>query len=260
MNKGQVRLDRMSYACTGADGCGLAVIDGITLDVQPQEFVCVLGPSGCGKTTLIHLIAGFEKPTSGRIVVSGQEVADPGAERAMVFQHSALFPWFTVAGNIGYGIQGDLKERKVKELLKLVGLEEFEKTYPHQLYGGMRQKVSLARALALDPDVLLMDEPFAALDTFNRERLQDELLRIRGERGCTVIFVTHSIQEAVYLSDRTIVFSQRPARVTLELVIDMPFPRKRTDPVLWELSQRLYAKCGCCSENQDHNDVCKVKK
>jgi NitT/TauT family transport system ATP-binding protein len=166
----------------------------------------------------------------------------------MVFQHSALFPWFTVAGNIGYGLkQGD--RGRIKALLQLVGLEEFAGAYPHQLSGGMRQKVSLARALALEPDVLLMDEPFAAIDTFNRERLQDELLRIRAAMGCTIVFVTHNIQEAVYLSDRTIVLSKRPAKITLEQKVDLPFPRRRTDQALWQISQKLYSRCGCCTEN-----------
>ncbi len=248
MNKGEVLLQHVTFSCTDIDDNSLAVLDDITLHIQPREFVCILGPSGCGKTSLLHLIAGFKRPSSGQIAVSGKEVSGPGPERAMVFQHSALFPWFTVAGNIGYGLKQGKKER-VKELLQLVGLEDFENAYPHQLSGGMRQKVSLARALALEPDVLLMDEPFAAIDTFNRERLQDELLRIRGSMGCTIIFVTHNIQEAVYLSDRTIVLSQRPAQITLKQPVDIPFPRRRTDQELWRISQKLYARCGCCTEN-----------
>lgn len=251
MEKGEVLLQQVAFSCPTVDGKSLAVLGDITLHVRPQEFVCVLGPSGCGKTTLLHLIAGFKQPLSGRITVSGREVSGPGPERAMVFQHSALFPWFTVAGNIGYGLRQGQKGR-IKELLRLVGLEDFEKSYPHQLSGGMRQKVSLARALALEPDVLLMDEPFAALDTMNRERLQDELLRIRGAMGCTIIFVTHNIQEAVYLSDRTIVLSQRPARITLQQPVVLPFPRRRTDQQLWRISQKLYAHCGCCTENIDN--------
>lgn len=251
MKKGEVLLQQVTLSCADMGDPGLAVLGDITLHVRPREFVCVLGPSGCGKTTLLHLIAGFKQPSSGRIAVSGKEVSGPGPERAMVFQHSALFPWFTVAGNIGYGLKQGKKER-IKELLRLVGLEDFEKSYPHQLSGGMRQKVSLARALALEPDVLLMDEPFAAIDTFNRERLQDELLRIRGAMGCTIIFVTHNIQEAVYLSDRTIVLSQRPARITLQQPVDLPFPRRRTDQQLWRISQKLYAHCGCCTENTDN--------
>jgi ABC-type nitrate/sulfonate/bicarbonate transport system ATPase subunit len=248
VNKGEVVLDQVGLVCAGSDGSSLPILDRISIHIQPQEFVCILGPSGCGKTSLLHLIAGFARPSSGRIVVSGTEVSAPGADRAMVFQHSALFPWFTVAGNIGYGVRHSGKDSKVKELLRLVELEEFAEAYPHQLSGGMRQKVSLARALALEPDVLLMDEPFAAIDTFNRERLQDELLKIRGAMGCTILFVTHNIQEAVYLSDRTIVFSQRPARTTLQLEVEMDFPRKRTDPRLWKISQQLYARCGCCTE------------
>lgn len=254
MNKGEVLLHHVAFSCTDSANNSLAVLDDITLHIQPREFICILGPSGCGKTTLLHLVAGFQKASSGRITVSGKEVSCPGPERAMVFQHSALFPWFTVTGNIGYGLKQGKRE-KIKELLRLVGLEEFADAYPHQLSGGMRQKVSLARALALEPDVLLMDEPFAAIDTFNRERLQDELLRIRGAMGCTIIFVTHNIQEAVYLADRTIVLSRRPAQITLQQLVELPFPRRRTDQELWRISQELYANCGCCTENTGGNQL-----
>jgi NitT/TauT family transport system ATP-binding protein len=248
MNKGEVLLEHVTLSWPGADEGRQSVLDDLTLHIQAREFVCILGPSGCGKTTLLHLLAGFQRPSSGRILVSGKEVSGPGPERAMVFQHSALFPWFTVAGNIGYGLRQG-KRGKIEALLRLVGLEEFADAHPHQLSGGMRQKVSLARALALEPDVLLMDEPFAAIDTFNRERLQDELLRIREAMGCTIVFVTHNIQEAVYLSDRTIVLSQRPATITLEQEVALPFPRRRTDQALWQISQKLYGRCGCCTEN-----------
>jgi len=248
MNKGEVLLEHVTLSWMGDDEGRLPVLDDLTLHIKAREFVCILGPSGCGKTTLLHLVAGFQRPSSGRIVVSGKEVSGPGPERAMVFQHSALFPWFTVAGNIGYGLRQGNRGR-IKELLRLVGLEAFADAHPHQLSGGMRQKVSLARALALEPDVLLMDEPFAAIDTLNRERLQDELLRIREAMGCTIVFVTHNIQEAVYLSDRTIVLSQRPATITLEQEVVLPFPRRRTDEKLWRIAQKLYARCGCCTEN-----------
>lgn len=227
---------------------GLKIFENLNLHVKAGEFLCILGPSGCGKTTLLHLIAGFIKPAKGEIFVSGRKVNKPCSHMAMVFQHSALFPWLTVAGNIACGLKSNKSTRKVDELLRLVGLEDFKTAYPHQLSGGMRQKVSLARALALEPDVLLMDEPFAAIDTFNREKLQDELLRIKGSTGCTIVFVTHNIQEAAYLSDRTVVFSRPPARINLDLTIGIPYPRKRTSHELWEVSQRLYASCGCCSE------------
>ncbi|KAF0187923.1 MAG: ABC-type nitrate/sulfonate/bicarbonate transport system ATPase [Desulfobulbaceae bacterium] len=259
MNKGEVLLEHVTLSWMGGDEGRLPVLDDLALHIKAREFVCILGPSGCGKTTLLHLIAGFQRPSSGRIVVSGKEVLGPGPERAMVFQHSALFPWFTVAGNIGYGLRhGD--RGRIKELLRLVGLDEFADVHPHQLSGGMRQKVSLARALALEPDVLLMDEPFAAIDTFNRERLQDELLRIREAMGCTIVFVTHNIQEAVYLSDRTIVLSQRPAKITLEQEVDLSFPRSRTDRALWEISQKLYARCGCCTENANNDPQLQLEK
>lgn len=244
MNRGELLLDGVAFSWPDSDSKSPPVLDGISLHVRPREFVCVLGPSGCGKTTLLHLLAGFQKTSSGRILVSGEVVTGPGPKRAMVFQHSALFPWFSVAGNIGYGLR-DGKGERVKELLRLVGLEEFADAYPHQLSGGMRQKVALARALALDPDVLLMDEPFAAIDTFNRERLQDELLRIRGALGCTIVFVTHNIQEAVYLADRVVVLSWRPARIILQQLVEIPVPRRRSDRGLWSIGQKLYASSGC---------------
>lgn len=248
-NKGEIFIKNVSFRWNGAEN-SRTVFEDLNIHIKPREFVCILGPSGCGKTTLLHLIAGFRQPANGTISVSGNEVKKPGADRAMVFQHSALFPWLSVAGNIAYGAKSGKNSHATHELLKLVGLETFKDAYPHQLSGGMRQKVSLARALALEPDVLLMDEPFAALDTFNREKLQDELLQIRLVMGCTIVFVTHNIHEAAYLSDRTITFSQRPARINLELPIHLPFPRIRTDPELWRISQRLYSCCGCCSEQE----------
>lgn len=247
MNKGELLIKNVCFDWNDTEN-GVKVFDNLNLHIKSGEFLCILGPSGCGKTTLLHLIAGFRRPVDGEIFVSGKKVGKPGSDRAMVFQHSALFPWLTVADNIGYGMKSDENTYKINELLKLIGLENFKNTYPHQLSGGMRQKVSLARALALEPDVLLMDEPFAALDTFNREKLQDELLSVRFSTGCTIVFVTHNIQEAAYLSDRTVVLSKPPSKINLDLAIEIPFPRRRIAPELWRMSQRLYASCGCCSE------------
>jgi NitT/TauT family transport system ATP-binding protein len=190
----------------------------ISLEVKTNEFVSILGHSGCGKTTLLNLIAGFEKPTSGRIECAGKEVKEPGAERAMVFQDYALFPWLTVRDNIAFGlnikgIDSATINQKVDHFANLVGLGAFVESYPHQLSGGMRQRVSIARAFAVDPTVLLMDEPFAALDAQNRAMMQKEMIRILAEESKTVVLVTHSIEESINLSDVIIIMTRRPGRV-----------------------------------------------
>ncbi len=255
MRKGEIVVDNVTHAYVGGK-CSREVIGRLNIVVRPGELFCVLGPSGCGKTTLLNLIAGFIAPSEGRIMVSGKPVANPGKKRVLVFQQPHLFPWLTVAGNIRQGLMGGAgggrrQHEKIAGLIRLIGLESFEKHYPHQLSGGMQQRVALARALALEPEVLLLDEPFAALDQLMRERLQDELLRLNREIGCTMLFVTHNIQEAAYLGDRIMVCSQRPARVTRLLPVSLPHPRRRTDEKLWRLERELYLHCGCCSETPD---------
>ncbi|NBP20995.1 MAG: ABC transporter ATP-binding protein [Burkholderiaceae bacterium] len=204
----------------------------VSLDVNTNEFVSILGHSGCGKTTLLNLIAGFEKPSSGRIECAGKEVKEPGAERAMVFQDYALFPWLTVRDNIAFGLNlkkmdSGLINQKVEHFANLVGLGAFVESYPHQLSGGMRQRVSIARALAVDPTVLLMDEPFAALDAQNRAMMQQEMIRILAEESKTVVLVTHSIEESINLSDVIIVMTRRPGRV--KEIIRVPEPRRMVE-------------------------------
>jgi len=204
----------------------------ISLEVKTNEFVSILGHSGCGKTTLLNLIAGFEKPTSGRIECAGKEVKEPGAERAMVFQDYALFPWLTVRDNIAFGlnikgIDSATINQKVDHFANLVGLGAFVESYPHQLSGGMRQRVSIARAFAVDPTVLLMDEPFAALDAQNRAMMQKEMIRILAEESKTVVLVTHSIEESINLSDVIIIMTRRPGRV--KEVIRVPEPRRMVE-------------------------------
>ena len=194
-----------------------ALVD-INLRIEEGEFVCLLGPSGCGKSTLLKIIAGLIPATSGRITINGKPVSGPGPERAVVFQDYALFPWMTVRDNVEFGLEARrlpaAERREVSSrLLKVVGLSDFAERFPHQLSGGMKQRVSIARALAVDPSLLLMDEPFGALDAQTRHLLQDELLRIWREYRKTVVFVTHSIEEAIYLSDRIVVMTARPGRV-----------------------------------------------
>ncbi len=210
----------------------LVAVKDLNLLVKDDEFVCLLGPSGCGKTTVLRLIAGLEKPTSGELYENGSRITGPGPDRGMVFQEFALFPWRTVIKNVEFGLElRDLskKERRKKalEYIDLVNLEGFEDSYPHELSGGMKQRVGIARALANEPDVLLMDEPFGSLDAQTRNIMQRELLRIWEKTSKTVIFVTHSVDEALFLSDRVIVLTARPASVKKEFKIDLPRPRDR---------------------------------
>ena len=206
-----------------------ALVD-INLRIAEGEFVCLLGPSGCGKSTLLKIIAGLIPATSGRIAINGKAVSGPGPERAVVFQDYALFPWMTVRDNVEFGLEArklpPAERRQVSSrLLKVVGLSDFAERFPHQLSGGMKQRVSIARALAVDPSLLLMDEPFGALDAQTRQLLQDELLRIWREYRKTVVFVTHSIEEAIYLSDRIAVMTARPGRVKQIVMVPELRPR-----------------------------------
>lgn len=212
------------------DGCGnaLQAINKVDLVMEPGEFVVLLGPSGCGKSTLLNLIAGLDRASSGDVLFQGNSIHNPGAERAVVFQEAALFPWLTVRENIMFAIQGGTKqEKKAKAAyyINLVHLHRFEQAYPYQLSGGMKQRVAIARALAAESPVLLMDEPFAALDEQTRMLLQAELLKIWQHTKKTVVFVTHHIREAIYLADRIVLLSYRPARVVKEFPIAIPRPR-----------------------------------
>jgi NitT/TauT family transport system ATP-binding protein len=199
----------------------------INLEIPQGQFVCLLGPSGCGKSTLLNAVAGFAPPSSGSITADGKLVTAPGPERGMVFQEYALFPWMTVADNIAFGleIKGQPKAQvtaTVDKLLNMLSLQDFRNRYPKDLSGGMRQRVAIARVLALDSPIMLMDEPFGALDALTRRNLQDELLRIWSELKKTIIFVTHSIEEAIYLADRIVVMTYRPGTVKRDILIDLP--------------------------------------
>jgi NitT/TauT family transport system ATP-binding protein len=205
----------------------IVALQQIDLQIPPGQFVCLLGPSGCGKSTLLNAIAGFVQPTSGSITCAGQAVLAPGPERGMVFQEYALFPWMTVQQNVGFGLEikgmakADIRQR-VSQLLQQLNLQEFAQRFPKDLSGGMRQRVAIARVLALDSPVMLMDEPFGALDALTRRNLQDELLRLWAELKKTIVFVTHSIEEAIYLADRIIVMTYRPGTIKRDLSIDLP--------------------------------------
>ena len=217
----------------------LALLD-VNFQVEKNEFFSIVGPSGCGKTTLLNLLAGFEQPTRGQLKVGGEVISAPGWERAVVFQEYALFPWYTVVQNVRYGLQRKRvpdaeQKRLVDHYIGLVGLRGFEARYPRELSGGMRQRVSIARALAVNPSILLMDEPFASLDIQTREYMQDELLKIWQSEPKTVIFITHSIDEAIKLSDRIAIMAPRPGRVEEIQSVMFSRPRDPTDPAVVRL-------------------------
>ncbi len=225
-------------------GREVEALRGITLDVPAGQFACLLGPSGCGKSTLLNAVAGFSPPTSGSVEVDGRPVAGPGPERGMVFQEYALFPWMTVEENVAFGLsirrspKAEILE-KTSSLLSMLHLSEFRDRYPKDLSGGMRQRVAIARVLAIDSPILLMDEPFGALDALTRHNLQDELLRIWEGLRKTVLFVTHSIEESIYLADRIVVMTYRPGMVKRDLAVDLPRPRDPSAPAFNELKKEL---------------------
>jgi ABC-type nitrate/sulfonate/bicarbonate transport system ATPase subunit len=207
----------------------------VDLTIPQGEFVCMIGASGCGKSTLLRIIAGFEEPTTGDVAIYGNAIAGPGSDRGMVFQDYALFPWMTVRQNISFGprqrqLPHEEIERTTDEFIKMVGLERFADRYPNQLSGGMKQRVAIARVLANDANILLMDEPFGALDALTREQLQHELLQIWARTGVTAIFVTHSVEEAVLLADRVLVMSAGPGRIDSDFRIDLARPREVSSP------------------------------
>jgi len=235
----------------------LLALQTVDLDIRQGEFVCLLGPSGCGKTTLLNVMSGFVRPTAGAAFTHGRAIAEPGPDRGMVFQEYGLFPWLTVEKNIQYGPRlkgagGDELERVADRYCKLVGLERFRKSYPGQLSGGMRQRAAIARALANQPDILLMDEPFGALDAMTRQVLQEELLNIWEAERKTLVFVTHGIAEAVFLADRIIVMSAHPGRI--EHIVDngIPRPRDRTADAHFELCRRIELLFQRAGGQRDH--------
>jgi NitT/TauT family transport system ATP-binding protein len=224
-------------------------LDKTSLRIEAGEFVCIVGPSGCGKTTLLHCLDGLHTPTGGRMLLDGREITGPGPDRAMVFQSASLLPWRTVLRNVTYGLEMQgvpLRAATVAamKMIELVGLSGFESRHPGELSGGMQQRVNLARALVIDPEVILLDEPFAALDAQTRETMQTELLRVWDATKKTAIFITHQINEAVYLADRVIVMSPRPGRVKGIVPVDIPRPRPasaRRDPQMFAIEAQIGA-------------------
>ena len=229
------------------DGKTTQVLRDVNLQVAPGEFVCILGPSGCGKSTLLSTMAGFLSPSSGEVKIDGELVTGPSPRRIFVFQERGVFPWLTVEGNIAFGLfklSRLERDRRIAYYVKLVGLEGFEKAYPSELSGGMKQRLEVVRALAVNPDMLFLDEPFGALDSITRLTMRRELLRIWEAERNTIIFVTHDIDEAVQLADRVAVMSDRPATIQQIVTIDIPHPRDLSSPRYLELRNGIFDQLG----------------
>jgi NitT/TauT family transport system ATP-binding protein len=232
----------------------LLALSQVSLSAQPEEFVCLLGPSGCGKSTLLKIVAGLENADSGSVTVDGEPVKSPRAGCGMVFQDYALYPWLNVEQNVSFGLElrGENKElvrRTATRFIQLVGLLGFEKAFPRQLSGGMKQRVALARVLAMSPKILLMDEPFGALDSFTRMEMQEELIKLWRQQPATVLFVTHDIEEAVYLADRIVVMTPRPGQVKTIVSVPISRPRHRTDPDFTQIRNNVLEQYERSSSN-----------
>jgi ABC-type nitrate/sulfonate/bicarbonate transport system ATPase subunit len=243
VNRGIIQIRNLSKGFPQPDGTNIAVLNGISLEFKSGEFISLIGPSGCGKSTLLRLIAGLISGEGGKILLDGEEIRKPGYERGLVFQDPTLFPWKTIWENIAFGLRarGVYREEKhsIPEFFRLVGLEGFEKSYPHHLSGGMAQRAALARALINNPKALLLDEPLGALDAFTRMNMQDEILKIWEERRMTTVMVTHDVDEAIYMADRIVVMSARPAKIEKILAVEMGRPRERDHPDFLDLRARI---------------------
>jgi NitT/TauT family transport system ATP-binding protein len=256
----QIVVEGVSHTYRPARGREVLALDDVSLSIAPCEFVALLGPSGCGKSTLLYLVGGFLPTEKGAIRVEGAPVASPGPDRGIVFQHFALFPWKTVRGNVLYGlekagVEPEERKRRAQEYIDLVGLGGFEESYPSQLSGGMKQRAAIARTLAIDPKILLMDEPFGALDAITRDTMNLELQRIWMESGKTVLLITHSIPEAVFLADRVLVMSPRPGRIIDEITPELPRPRNldmMATPAFGAAVRRIRAQLGTAAVERPH--------
>ena len=244
LEKNQEKIKIQNIKKTFEGGTKVVALENLNIDINENEFAVILGPSGCGKSTLLYLLAGFEKPTSGKIFLDGKIIKNPSPNRGFVFQDFALYPWKTVLKNITFGLElkGIQKKdaaKKSMEYIRMVGLEGFEHAYPHTLSGGMKQRVGIARALVYDPEVLLMDEPFGALDAQTRKQMQMELEKIWEKTKKTVVFVTHSVIEAVYLADRVFVMTARPGKLKGIVEVNLPRPREYTDENFLKVREKV---------------------
>lgn len=245
----KIRVHGAEKNYTNGNGTAQTALTGINLDIMEGEFLCLVGPSGCGKTTLINLIAGFERPSRGEITIDGQVVKDTNPKFITIFQEYSLFPWRTVQENVEYGLEAKgipTKEREAiaQKYIQLVGLEKFANCHPPKLSGGMKQRVAIARAMAVDPEVLFMDEPFAALDPITRMKMQEEVISLWQEKKRTLIFVTHNIDEAIFLADRIVIMTPPPGRISTILTVSLKRPRGRTGRDFGLIRDRIYQEFG----------------
>jgi len=246
----KLRVQRLGMVY-GRNGSSVSALEDINFEVNGGEFVCIVGPSGCGKSTLLNVLAGFLPSTSGSVTIDGETVSGPDPRRILVFQERGVFPWLTVEGNIGFGLSKlprAERDERIAHYVQTVRLQGFEHSYPSDLSGGMKQRLQVARALAVNPDILYLDEPFGALDSITRVIMRGELLRIWETERRTILFVTHDIDEAVQLADRVVVLSSRPARIKDILTIDIPHPRNISSPRYLELRDELLKQIGLAYE------------
>lgn len=240
---GNIRAENLRKEFIQSDGQKVVALNNVNIEIKAGEFVSLIGPSGCGKSTFLRLLAGLTAPDEGSFSLDGDPITEASYERGLVFQDPTLFPWLTIYDNVAFGLKvrnvHPEKKKEVRDFIRLVGLEGFEKAYPHQLSGGMAQRAALARALVNHPKVLLLDEPFGALDAFTRMNMQDELIKIWQERGTTMVMVTHDVDEAIYLSDRIVVMSPRPARIEDIIQVEIGRPRKRDLPEFLRLRAKI---------------------
>jgi ABC-type nitrate/sulfonate/bicarbonate transport system ATPase subunit len=229
-----------------ADGGLLKVVDGVSFSVNDGETVAIVGPSGCGKSTLMNIVAGFEQPDAGAVVIDGAERSAPSPKGILITQHGSVFPWLTVQQNLMFGLDGHArgKEERADHYAAMVGLKGFEASYPHELSGGMLKRVELARALVVKPEILYMDEPFSALDALMNLRMRNELLRVLAEERHTVLLITHDVEEAIHLADRVLVLSPRPTRIQSSFTVDLPHPRKLSSARVQELRVAILRELG----------------
>ncbi|EPX75431.1 ABC transporter ATP-binding protein [Salipiger mucosus] len=239
-----IEISRVSKQFHDGEGGVVEAIRSTSLDIAEGDFVAIVGPSGCGKSTLLNMLGGFDSPSSGQILVDGKAIAGPDIQRGMVFQDYALFPWLSVLDNVTFGLKKSHSRSEARDeamkWLELVGLKDFARKQPKHLSGGMKQRVAIARTFATDPRVILMDEPFGALDALTRRFLQQQLLKIWREHRKTVVFITHSVQEAVYLANRVVIMTARPGRIKLDEKIELAHPRKVTDPAFRDTEARIF--------------------
>lgn len=254
MNDVILNIEHVSRSFTEDDVTVHALQD-VSLSVHRGEFVSIIGTSGCGKTTLLRLIAGLDFPQSGSVKLHGEKITSPDPKRGYVFQQGSLFPWLTVEKNIGAGLRArhvfSENRHRIPEYIEMTGLKGFEKSYPHQISGGMAQRVAIARALINDPEILLLDEPMGALDSFTRADLQDKILEIRAETETTMILVTHDVDEAIYMSDRIVVMTPRPGRISEIIEINSPHPRRRNDDDFVRVRKKLLEEFHLASEQKE---------